>query len=255
MTSNKSEQPLHPLIYEERYRIRGYDADVMNRASVPAMIRIMHDAAIQQILDKGLSALQLLPMGLGWVLSHQHLEIFDRPILGDQIRIQTHPAGMDRVFTYREYQLFDAEDQLLAQSTTTWILMDIKTRKIAPFPSFVLDLLEQSNALHQQPRAQQDRIGKGEADYTWVHMPGYFELDFNGHVSNNFFFRWMLSALPYDFLVDRELTSFNVKLKGEAFAKDEILSQIFFETKEKVVHRLIKNDQIIATGISIWKMR
>lgn len=241
----------HSLVHSEERLIRGYDVDVSRKASVPSLIQIMHDTAIQQIINLGVSALELQPLDLGWVLTNQQLWIYDRPLLGDTVTLLTHPSGMDRFLTYRDYYLLDGDRKILAKATTTWILMNIKERKIGPFPAFIRTLLERSSELPHLERARQRKWQLPIPDHMIERTAGYSDLDFNHHVSNHYFFKWMLDALPLDFLAIKTLTSFNVKLKGELFCNDQVTAEVKVNEGE-VLHQLKKGDEVIATGQSLW---
>lgn len=241
----------HALVHDEERLIRGYDVDVSRKASVPALIQIMHDTAIQQIIALGVSALELQPLDLGWVLTKQQLWIYDRPLLGDTVTLITHPSGMDRFLTYRDYYLLNSDRKILAKATTTWILMNIKERKIAPFPTFIQTLLERSTELPHLERARQRKWQLQSPDYEIERTAGYSDLDFNHHVSNHCFFKWMLDALPLDFLSSRTLGSFNVKLKGELFSGDQVTAEVKVNENE-ILHQLRKGEEVIATGESSW---
>ncbi len=241
----------HPLTYSEERLIRGYDVDISRKVSVPSLIQIMHDTAIQQIITLGVSALELQPLDLGWVLTNQQLWIYDRPLLGDTVTLLTHPSGMDRFLTYRDYYLLGADRKIQAKATTTWILMNIKQRKIAPFPIFIKTLLEQSSELPHLKRAQQRKWHIPIPDYRIERTAGYSDLDFNHHVSNHYFFKWMLDALPLDFLASHTLSSFNVKLKGELFCGDQVVAEAKVN-EDEILHQLKKGDEVIATGQSKW---
>lgn len=244
---------MEDLIYRQSVTIRGYDVDVIMKAGITALIRILHEAAVDQVVQLGFSALQLEPRGLGWVLSHQYLEIIERPKLGDQVTVVTYPSGIDRAFTYRDYYLYDREEKLLAKAATTWTLLDIHNRKLAEYPEDIRSILLRANTLPHLTRAVQPRLQIGESKATRSFNPGFFELDFNGHVSNHYFFKWMLDPLSFDFLTGHELMDLNVKFRGEAFAGDTITAHIAGEMPDRILHWLMKGKEVIAIGISRWK--
>lgn len=226
--------------------------DLSRRASIPSMIRLMHDAAIDQVIALGFSALQLEPRGLGWVLAHQHLQIFKQPQLGDQIEVLTYPSGSDRIFTYRDYHLYDSNQNLLAQASTTWILMDLNQRKISPFPQDILTILKTAQTFEHLPRAYQSNIQLDRVDLEKIIIPGYFDLDFNGHVNNQYFFRWMLDPFSVDFLLNHQISEFNVKIREEVFADEQVISEVEFSDPTTTKHILSKNGKMVASGWVRW---
>ncbi|MCB0668133.1 MAG: hypothetical protein KDC80_20045, partial [Saprospiraceae bacterium] len=70
---------MQELIHRQKFTIRGYDAGTQMEANPLSIIRILHDAAVDQVIELGFSALQLDPRSLAWVLAQQYLEIFQYP--------------------------------------------------------------------------------------------------------------------------------------------------------------------------------
>ena len=63
----------------------------------------------------------------------------------------------------------------------------------------------------------------------------------------------MLEVLPISFLSSRLMTNFNVKLRGELFAADQVMIEAVIQDNGDVLHQLKKHDELIATGISNWQ--
>jgi acyl-ACP thioesterase len=130
--------------------------------------------------------------------------------------------------------------------------MDIHQRKTSPFPEDIQAVLIQAQTEEHLPRASQPRIHLERVDLEKKIIPGYFELDFNRHVSNQYFFRWMLEPFSIDFLLNHQISELNVKIKGEVFADEKIASQIQFSDLTTTKHMLSKEGEIVATGIAKW---
>ena len=62
------------------------------------------------------------------------------PLLGETISIKTYPAGFDKVFTYRDYHIYSAKNELIAQSASTWLLINTVERNIAQIPDDIRKL-------------------------------------------------------------------------------------------------------------------
>lgn len=243
------------LEHWETRKVRSYDVGIDKKVVPTALIKILHDAATQQVIKLGMSALELGPRGLGWVLTHQHLEIFERPGMGQQIKILTYPSGRERIYTYRDYKLFGMDGQLLAQAATTWLLMNIQERKISDYPDDIAGILEGTNKKPHLPRAQQITIPQMNEPVTHSKQfeALFMDMDFNGHVGNQHFFRWMLATLPDEWLARATLKHWHIRLKQEVFSGDQIVSKAKKLNNEAFGHVLLRNGQIVATGLSKWK--
>ena len=240
------------LIHQEWYKVKGYDVDQHLKMKITSLIQALHDTAIEQVIKLKISATELKPMGLGWVLVNQNLEIFDYPVMGQRIKLKTYPSGKDRLYTYRDYYLHNEDDQLLAQASTAWILMDIKHRRLGDYPSRISQLLKSSNEMPHLPRPRL-RLGNGAMLVNEkVFEVQYSDIDFNGHLSNHCFFKWMLDSLPSAFLSAKRISGFEVKFKGEAFEGENVIARHSKIEGANVTHQLTKGGGIIAQGKTIW---
>lgn len=129
----------YPLGYEETFTIRTHEIDNRKKATPTSLVRLMQEAAMQNVIRLKLSVWDLESHHIAWVLMRLNLKINRLPHLGEQIRILTYPAGFEKYFTHRDYQVYDANDVLIAHSASTWLLMDTQTRRMRRIPAFILE--------------------------------------------------------------------------------------------------------------------
>ena len=240
------------LIHTEIAQVKGYDVGQDLNMHPGSLIRCMHDTAIEQIVKLKLSAKELKPLHLGWVLVHQDLHIIKLPTLGEKISITTHPSGKDRLYTYRDYLVKNETGSMIATASTAWILMDILNRKRSVYPPFIEEILLKSNQLPalERPHLQKERnIVFNNANH---HIPQYSEIDFNGHLSNHYFFKWMLDDLPSKFLQSHQVQRINVKFRGEAFEGDHLKVRSSSIDSHKIHHQITTGNILLVHGFSEW---
>jgi medium-chain acyl-[acyl-carrier-protein] hydrolase len=243
----------NPLFHTDPTRIRGYEIDLAQQASLPSMIRMMHEAAMQHVLKLKISAKELAPMNLGWVLHQQKIEIFRRPSLGEHLKILTHPSGKSGIMTYRDFHFYDQNEQLLAQASTAWLLFNTSTRRIARFPPFIDEWLEKANELEKLPRPERELPELTHADFRMQQQVRYNELDFNAHLSNYYYARWAMDCLPREWLEGKQVKSLNMKFQEECYLDDrvEVLAQEVDENT--LIHSLRKGDGELVRAVSVWE--
>ena len=242
----------NPLYHTDPTRVRGYEIDLAQQASLPSMIRMMHEAAMQHVLRLKISAKELGPMELGWVLHQQKIEIFRRPSLGEQLRILTHPAGKAGVMTYRDFHFFDEKGELLAQASTVWLLFHTGKRRIVRFPPFIDEWLEKANALDHLPRPERELPALSSADFQITETVRYNELDFNAHLSNYYYARWAMDCLPKDWLEKRQIQSLNMKFQEECYLHDEVEILAQQQDDHQIIHSLRKGEKELVRAVSHW---
>ena len=250
---------MHPfpddMTYSESYRIRGYDVDLHKNASIPTIIQMMHDAAMEHVLKLGLSAIELEPLGLGWVLVRQQLQVIAQPTLGQTVTVLTRPSGRDRAFAYRDFYLSDDSGNVLATASTTWLLMDIHSRRIARYPDFINAWLDHSQTETFLPRPGTDFPSVQNPGMEKIFQVNWHDLDFNRHLTNFYYQKWMLEATPPEILEHYGLEEYRIQFKGESFLGDTL--QVFSEALEPGVfaYSIQKNGQEITMGYARWSVK
>ncbi len=231
--------------YQEDFRIRTFHIDSAKNATLPAVVQLMQEAAMQNVIDIKLSIWDLAPHKISWVLMRKNMTINRLPILGEKIKVVTYPTGFEKFFTYRDYKVFAENGDLLCQSASTWLLMDIEKRRMARIPDFIKVL--EKDMVHNieigLPRPSLKLNVKLEKEtYLKKFEVNYFDLDFNNHLSNVTYLKWMLEALPSDFLLKNQIKNIDILYRAEC-RLGEIVSSAVEQVEENVfIHRLSSSE-------------
>jgi len=247
-----------PLISEFHHKIRTNEINQYKQATVATLINQMNEAALENVIDLKVSVWDLEPHHISWVLMRKYTHIHRLPILGETIKIITYPAGFERVFTYRDYKIYSETDELLAESSSTWLLMDTQTREMAKIPPFILDFQQKMPAKEfclSRPTFRLPKLNQidNEVHYT----VGWHQIDFNQHLNNLFYVQWMLEALPDATLTQYEMTNFEIQYRTEARWKEAVSSQVQQLDQTTFLHKLIRKSdgKELAMAKTSWKKR
>lgn len=242
--------------HQATFRIRSSEIDPNKKLAVLALFQLLHETAMQHVQELKISVFDLEPLGLAWVLMRQHLRVLRLPGLGEQVRVFTYPSGYERMFTYRDYHLYDESGACLATSSTTWFMMDIRTRKAVGMPAPILALLKgQSSPLAHLDRCDSRLPVFGTANTQTSFQVHWYDLDFNGHLNNVVFSRWMLEGMPEDFHRTHALQDFQIHFKAEAALGDVLSCEVAQTTAGTFQHRLIRSSdqREAAIATSHWQ--
>jgi acyl-ACP thioesterase len=246
------------FIHEEAFRIRTYEIDERKTVSAPALVRLMQETAMQHVLKLRLSVWDLESQNLAWVLIRKNIQVVRYPLLGEQIRIRTHPSGFEKIFTYRDFRIFDEQDQEIASASTCWLLMNTRERKMTRIPPAFLEfneLLPDPATFLPRPDARAPAIEN--VDYSQHFTVQRHELDFNLHLNNTFYIQWMLEALPEAVLTRASMQKMDLIYRTECYWRDEVVAETQQMDSALFHHRLRRpaDDQELASGRSIWKVQ
>ena len=205
-------------ILSRELRIPCFMFDCAARLRPAAFMDIAQELAALGSERCGFADGDLAPHGLVWILARMSVR-FDRiPLRLDTVTAQTWHRGLDGPFFVRDYRLLAADGTPAASSTSSWIIMDMRTRRIVrgdriadlipSDPEFdIAALPELSPRLYAPDKSS--FVDAGER------LVLYSDLDYNGHVNNARYTVWALDALPLELVSSHTVRSIDVNFNRE----------------------------------------
>jgi medium-chain acyl-[acyl-carrier-protein] hydrolase len=244
-----------PFGHLATYQIRTYEVDQRKYLTVPALVKLLHEAAMENVMRLGLSVFDLEHLKVGWVLLKQFLQVERYPRLGEKIQVITYPAQWDRIFAYRDFWIYDEQEVLIASSATTWVLMNMETRRLTPIPDFIKAKVEPWEPPQGLlPVITEKLLPLAQPEVEYPHRVGWYEMDWNGHLNNSLYIYWMLNALPAHLLANHQLAELSVQFKSEGKLEDQLYAGISAAGTSEWRHQL-RNEQgaVLSTARSVWR--
>ena len=134
-----------------------------------------------------------------WVLSRMHLHFDGFPKWREDVSLYTWHKGAEGLFYLRDFELRSKEWDSLIQGTSSWVVIDERTRRIVR-PEDLQDLLsveEVDDAISQPaPKIQLPR--DAEPEHIGQHVVAYSDLDVVGHTNNVRYVVWAMDCLPLE---------------------------------------------------------
>ncbi len=244
-----------PLSYNFNYTVQTYDIDKRRRMTVAALVKQMQEAAMQNVIEMKVSVWDMEAQRVSWVLLRKNLRIKRLPMIGEKIRILTCPTGFDRVFTFRDYRIYDESGEMIGHSSSSWLLLDTHTRRMSKIPPHILEFEKSMPPIEECLPRPDVNIGMvDKVDFSNKFRVGWHDLDFNGHLNNVFYLQWMIETVPDNLINEGTLKSFDIQYKVEGKWKDLIVSESKQLDDKTFVHRLRPHEggKELAIGKSVW---
>lgn len=132
-----------------------------------------------------------------WVLTRMHIH-FEEPLKWrDNVTLYTWHKGASGLFYLRDFDLKDAAGRSRVKATTSWVVIDERTRRMVR-PEDLKDLLDPDMKVDDaiaEP-VQKIVLPKGDPEMTGEHTVSYSDLDLNGHTNNSRYVVWAMDCLP-----------------------------------------------------------
>jgi medium-chain acyl-[acyl-carrier-protein] hydrolase len=244
------------LTYRQRFTVRSHEIDPQKLVTPPALVRLMQEASMQHVLQLKLSVWDLEPKGISWVLMRQRLQIGSLPQLGEDIEVYTYPSGFERVFTHRDFRVYNSSGDEIAQASTTWLLMNTNTRRMSRIPEELLAY----NALLPHPTGYLQRTVDSlpsfvEAIQSRQFRVGWYDLDFNYHLTNSKYVEFMLESTDSPLLREATLQEMDILFLAECTWNTEITAETAYLDDNSRLHRLVRTEdgKELARARTVWQ--
>ena len=239
--------------YTEWFKVRSHEVGINKKITIISLLKLMQEASMTNAKDLQISVWELEKENLTWVLLRKELNINKLPSLGQKVRVVTYPSSFDRFLAYRDYKMFDEEGDLLSYASSTWTLMNTTTRKIAKMPEALSALkVPQEEKILEHPSAKLPLLTEGGISEK-IKIRAY-DIDWNGHVNNIQYVKYMIENISVDYLSHHQLKSLAFHIKSECFL-DDIINIEYAINSNTILHRLTSKstNKVVAIAESKWE--
>lgn len=207
--------------YIQEYCVRMYESDHLGRLRTVDLLNYFQDSASDHAEKLGAGVIELMKRNLTWLLSRYHVKVFRYPRWRDSVELTTWPCAIQGLFALREFELRDTRKELLAAATSSWMLIDLKSKRpVVP--------TERLGSYPQNPqRAVVSSFEAlptfGEADLERSFAVRMSDLDWNRHVNHVTYIGWALETSSPDLLGKHRPTELEVDFRGQAFYGETVI--------------------------------
>ncbi len=244
--------------YIEKVKIFKHYTNYKGRLFVKTLCDLFNDVAEVQTKFYGVDVETLNAVGATWMLHRLHICLNKMPGENEEVYIETWPSGVERLFALRDYRMIRENGEELVRATSEWMYIDLNRRRPLRQPERVVNI----SAGHQIPHLQIKSI-LNEKEFAMTSQGGrYFDatfdnIDFNGHVTQASYMRWLTNSLPFEFLKTYVLIDVEVIYAHEIMPDSRIYSsyRIEEENGQMLVSHQVRDESDSLTHCiakSVW---
>ena len=224
--------------YEEKITVKYSETD-QNLAMKPfALLNFLQDIASKNAENLGFGYSFIHPKNYAWFLIKYRMEFEEYPFDIQELTLKTEPRGYNKLFAYRDFELFRGE-KLLGRMHSMWSIVDIDFRSIVPVKNVIPE-----NPYMTQFEKREDDLAF--AKISTIMNPTlekefevrYNDLDVNGHANNGNYIVWAFEPLSFEFKNNHRINTLDMIYKKEARFGEKLVSQIEFKDEKTTLHRL-----------------
>ena len=172
------------MVVEHKFYVGLRDIGKDNRLSNKGLLAALGDAGCKHSEMAGLGITNINETKRSWLIISWRVKIFSSPEFNTNITIKTWSRKMDKLYAFRDYNVFDEEGKLIAKASSKWILVDYDSGKIVKLTE---DLAKDFNQEGQKVFEEDDEISL-DFDYKIINRICYrvrkSQIDLNHHLNN-----------------------------------------------------------------------
>lgn len=210
------------FVSEEYYiGVRDFDKnyDLLNER----LLYFLENTAAKHSNIAGFGIKQLEQTRLTWVLLNWRVDILQRPKYDQKIKIKTWSASFDKLYAYRDFEIYDNQNHLMGTATSKWLLMNIDTWKILRLDEDNMKSYETENTTiypdYKYPKVSKMIDFSNGTDKEIIISKEM--IDVNHHVHNTNYYNMALEVLPEEYH-QKQFDHFEIIYKKEIRKNDSI---------------------------------
>lgn len=239
-------------IFEDTYRTHFSQVGTHDVLTNKSILSILENIADAHSVHCHFTFSDVAKFNLTWVILSWKLQVLKKIEANINIRVQTWCSGASKAFFYRDFKIFDEQNNLCAIATSKWCLVDIKTSKISPMPKDICDVY---NIFHEEVVFGANDVVKislptSEPIFSDTYRIRRFDLDLNKHVHNLNYLNIAYEVLPDEIYDGDELHNVEILYKRELKYGDTVKSYLYKDADcyyiviksldETIIHSIIK---------------
>lgn len=228
-------------IYSYNLKVDFSDVGENNRLSNKGILRIMQEVAGLNSDANGYGLNDTPKTGFAWLILNWKLKVFSRPKWNTSLTIKTWTRSKNPLFSYRDLEIYDDENNPVAIATSKWILFDVNKKTITKLTQEVqesfncIDKSVFSEKIKEKLKEPED--SKFVLKYTIQRR----DIDTNHHVNNLNYLDYAYEALPEDVYSNMNFSNIEIMYKHEAKLGDTL--SIFYSHTDDNEHVITIKDE------------
>lgn len=229
-------------IYTKKFDINFSDINENNELSNKGILRIMQEIAGNHSSSLGYGLNDSSKTGFAWLLLNWKLKVFFRPKWETTLTVNTWSKSMTPLFAYRDIEIYDDKNNLVAIGSSKWILFDINKKSICKIPIKVKEEFSNLDKSVFEEKFVEKLKEPEDSNFVYEYTIQRRDIDTNHHVNNLNYLDYAYEALPEEIFSNADFSNVEIMYKHEAKLGDTL--SLFYTTTENNEHIItIKNKE------------
>lgn len=240
-------------VFTYNYKIRYSDVGSDNRLTLKSLVTLLQEGAISHSNSVGFGINNTDKTHLAWLLLNWKVKMFIHPHCDEELTIKTWPRVFDRLYSFRDFEVYDKEGNLVAIGASKWFPIDTETKKIKKITPEISDPYGEpvEKSVFDDPFKEKVIVPENlklNFDYTIQRR----DIDTNGHVNNLNYIDFAIETLDEDIFNNTTFDNLEIVYKKEIKLKENIKCYYSFEDNKHIVTIKSEDDLTVHAIVKLY---
>jgi len=195
--------------------------DFQRRIKLSSLVDLILTASGYNADENGFGLRQLKNLNGTWVLSRLALEMDYFPKQYEKITVETWVQEVHTANTIRNYRLFNEKGEVIGNSTSVWVMINIETRR--PMDLRLLKGIEEFATAEESGIERPFKLNTVESEVIDCFQVKYSDIDINQHVNTVHYLDWMVNTFTLDEHRSHNIHRIDMNFMNEVVYGNEIM--------------------------------
>lgn len=239
------------MIYKGKFKLGLKDIGKDNKIKNRSILEFLENIGAYHSDEVGYGVNEIPKTNVSWILLDWQLNVINRPVYGQTIEVHTWGRGMNKFFTFRDYEIYDENNNLCAIATSKWALIDVRTGKLARLTEKTINKYNP-----EEKSVFSEEMGKIEMPKEFIAELEYIvtrkDIDINKHMHNLYYLDLAYEVLPENVYEQRPFNNIRINYKKEIKLGDTVKCYYTKKQNEHIIVIKNKDSDVVNSIIKLY---
>lgn len=240
------------MIYKEKFKIGLKDVWRGKEVNNRAILEYLENIAAYHSDSVGYGVNTSDDTHLTWLLLDWKVKIIKRPKYGQILDIHTWSRYIKKCYAYRDFEIYDDNEQLCVIASSKWLLVNNQTGKITKVEKEMADKYksEFEKSVFDEKEFEKLKVPK-DFKSEIIYETKRKDIDVIGHMHNLYYLDLAYEALPEDVYQKRLLDNIRIMYKKEIKLGDTVICRYAYNDNKHIVTIQSEDEKILHAIIEL----
>jgi medium-chain acyl-[acyl-carrier-protein] hydrolase len=224
------------MVVEQKFFIGLRDIDFKNNLKIKSMLSFLEDVGGIHSNKVGYGLLDIPEKKRSWILLNWKVKFLRRPHYAETLNVTTWATGMDRLYAYRDFEVYDEEGKTVAIASSKWVCFDTEKMAIAKIDDVLGNAYTTEEKHVFDTPIEKLKEQENYSDSCEIKITKDM-IDVNGHVHNLNYIDFVSQIMPYSVMQN----AMNVEVLYKKEIKEDAIIKCLYKQEDDVSYAVIKS--------------